>query len=88
MPDRSDEFRRAASDCLYLARTTSDPGTRSALLTMAQRWFELADGPAGQAALDTAVEAFNDGQMKPEPVLQQQQQVQPNADTQPPSKRK
>jgi hypothetical protein len=39
MPDRSDEFRAAASECLRLARTTSDKNTRASLLILAQKWF-------------------------------------------------
>jgi hypothetical protein len=77
MPDRSDEFRKAASDCLYLARMTSDEGTRAALVTMAQRWLELADEPLGGEALEVAVHAFNEAQVSPTPVVQQQQQSQP-----------
>jgi hypothetical protein len=55
MSDRSDEFRKAAQDCLQLARATSDPGTRAALLLMAQKWFDLADGSPGQGRLDAAI---------------------------------
>jgi hypothetical protein len=32
MPDRSDEFRRAALECLQLARATTDEGSRAPLL--------------------------------------------------------
>jgi hypothetical protein len=77
MPDRSDEFRAAASECLRLARLTSDESTRASLLVMAQRWFELANGPPSQDTLDVAVRAFNERQMSPQPVMQQQQQIQP-----------
>jgi hypothetical protein len=77
MPDRSDEFRKAALECLQLARIASDEGTRVSLLIMAQRWFDLANGPLSQGALDAAVRAFNERQATPEPVMQQQQQVQP-----------
>jgi hypothetical protein len=80
MPDSADAFRKAASDCLYLARTTSDLGTRAALLTMAQRWFDLANG-SSQATLDAAMRSFNDGQMAPTTVVQQQQQAQPERTT-------
>ena len=38
MPDRSDEFRKAAADCLARARNTVDPVTRANLLTLAQKW--------------------------------------------------
>ena len=46
MPDRSDEFRKAAAECLARARNTVDPVTRANLLTLAQKWFKLANGPA------------------------------------------
>src|SRR5262245_2334135 len=76
MPDH-DEFRAAASECLRLARLTSDESTRASLLVMAQRWFEPANGPSSQDTLDVAVRAFNERQMSPQPVMQQQQQIQP-----------
>jgi hypothetical protein len=77
MPDRFDEFRKAATDCVALARIASDPGTRSSLLLMAQRWYDLANGPATD--FDAVQREFNDGQMRGafKPVMQQQQQIQP-----------
>ena len=74
MPDRSDEFRKAAADCVALARTTNDPVIRAGLLTMAQRWYTLANAPPKD--FDAVLRAFNDEQMS-RPVMQQQQQVQP-----------
>jgi hypothetical protein len=44
MPDRSDEFRKVASDYLPLAHTTSDEKTRAALLLMAQNGSILRTG--------------------------------------------
>jgi hypothetical protein len=77
MPDRSDEFRAAASECLRLAHTTSDESARASLLVMAQKWFDLANGSPRQSVFDAAVRAFNEGQMTAKPVMQQQQQIQP-----------
>jgi hypothetical protein len=77
MPDRSDRFRRAALECLQLARRASDENARTSLLMMAQRWFDLADGPTTQGGLDFAVREFNEGQMVPRQTAQQQQQIQP-----------
>jgi hypothetical protein len=77
MSDGSDEFRQAASECLRLARTTSDQSTRASLLIMAQKWFDLANGPASRGLFDAAVRVFNEGQMSPRPATQQQQQIQP-----------
>ena len=41
--DRSREHRRLATECLTLARQTSDAKVRVSLLEMAQRWFTLAE---------------------------------------------
>ena len=51
-PDRSDEFRKAAADCLALLRVTTDPKTRVSLLVMAQRWFDLANRSPSASAHD------------------------------------
>ena len=72
--DRSDEFRKAAANCVALARTTSDPIARSNLLTMAQRWYEMAT--AFPADVNAVVRDFSDQQMS-KPAMQQQQQIQP-----------
>jgi hypothetical protein len=40
----------------------------------------LANG-SSQATLDAAMRSFNDGQMAPTPVVQQQQQAQPERTT-------
>ena len=51
---------------------------------MAQRWFDLANGPTTQGGLDFAVREFNEGQMVPKQTTQtaqqQQQQIQPKKD--------
>jgi hypothetical protein len=80
MPDRSDEFRTLAAECLAIARTTSDPAARVTLLTMAQKWFDLANGPTTN--LDAALREFNASQMSDArtPAVQQQQQIQPKKD--------
>ena len=47
--DRSRKYRRLASECLVLARQTSDTKVRASLITMAQRWLtqsELAEHDA------------------------------------------
>jgi hypothetical protein len=77
MPDRSDRFRRAALECLQLARRASNEHARTSLLMMAQRWFDLANGPTTQDGLDFAVREFNERQMVPKQTVQQQQQIQP-----------
>jgi hypothetical protein len=61
MSDSSDEYRRAAGECVAMARTTTDPVTRIKLLTMAQRWYDMANGP--HINLDILLRHFNDEQM-------------------------
>jgi precorrin-6x reductase len=41
--DRSQEMRRMASECLALARQTSDPLVRFSRLELAQKWIDLAE---------------------------------------------
>jgi hypothetical protein len=69
--------RPLASDCLAIARTTADPAARTVLLSMAQRWYDLANG---SALNDAITREFSDWQMSDtsQPVLQQQQQIKPN----------
>jgi len=82
MVDRADELKETAAQCLALAHTTSDPQTRAALLTMAQKLYERANTPP--ADYEAAQRAFNDQQMlprspmqQPASPMQQQQQIQP-----------
>jgi len=42
MADRIDELRATAAQCLALSRSTIDPQTRTALLLMAQKLYDLA----------------------------------------------
>jgi hypothetical protein len=75
MADRTEELRDTAAHCLALAHSTPDPRTRAALITMAQKLYEMAnDRPGG---FEAAQHEFNNGQMLPQPRMQQQQQIQP-----------
>jgi hypothetical protein len=80
MRDQTDKFRKLASDCLAMAQTTTDPGTRIFLLTIGQRWHDLASGPA--VDVDAVGPDFNDRQMSDHahPIMQQQQQIQDKRD--------
>lgn len=51
MAQRADEFRKAAAQCLALARKARDPSTRAMLLLLA-KWREHADHPAADIRLD------------------------------------
>ena len=54
--------RKYAEDCVTLARMTADPNTKQLLLTRAQEWLKLAYSE-GDADLERALSAFNQGQM-------------------------
>jgi hypothetical protein len=81
MADRSEELRGTAAQCLALARSTSDPRTRAALITMAQKLHEMTNDRPGE--FEAAQHEFNNRQMlpqqtrQPQPPTQQQQQIQP-----------
>ena len=73
MSNRKDELKETAAQCLALAHSTTDPHTRAALLTMAQK---LQDGASKRADdYDAVQREFNDRQMLPKPAAQQQQQI-------------
>ena len=77
MADRKDELKETAAQCLALAYSTTDPHTRAALLTMAQKLYDQARKRAHD--YEAAQREFNDRQMLPQPV-QDQQQIQPKKD--------
>ena len=85
MADRKDELKETAAQCLALAYSTTDPHTRAALLTMAQK---LNNRPTRRVDdYEAAQREFNDRQMLPQspqspepPALQQQQKIQPKKD--------
>ena len=81
------ECRRAAAECILLARTISDPDTKEALLIRAQEWLKLAYSEH-EAEFDRLLAAFNEQQMGLEEVAQQAQHVpmQPQAAQQQQSK--
>ena len=73
-----DRCRRAAAECIELARVTSDPAKREVLLTRAQEWIKLAYAE-GEADFERLVAEMNDSQMLPtqrQPVQQQQSKME------------
>jgi hypothetical protein len=64
------ECRRAAAECILLARTIGDPDTKEALLIRAQEWLKLAYSDH-DAEFDRLLAAFNEQQMGLEEVAQQ-----------------
>lgn len=57
-----EECRRAAAECIELARTATDPDIKEALLIRAQEWLKLAYSDH-DAEFDRLLAAFNAQQM-------------------------
>ena len=70
----AERYRRLAGECLAVAVTMPAGEGRSTLLEMAQVWQLLADQNAD------ATPAFSRSSAGEQPVMQQQEQVQPNDD--------
>ena len=79
-----DMCRKAAAECIELARVTSDAAKKEILLTRAQEWLKLA-----YAKNDTEFEqhlaGLNQGQMtsapmQRQPMQQQQSKAEPQED--------
>jgi hypothetical protein len=62
--DDPNSCRRAAAECLELARLTDSVETKRTLLTMAQEWIRLAYYRQ-IANFDRAVDEFNEHQLRP-----------------------
>jgi hypothetical protein len=59
----SEEFRRAAAECLEAASKTADQNARATLLLMAQKWLEMASEPFGRSRFNALLDDFNEQQM-------------------------
>ena len=59
--------RRAAAECVALARITADPDTKEILLTRAQEWLKLAYSDHDDEFEELLAE-FNEHQMGLEPL--------------------
>ena len=74
------ELRKVANECVAVAQTTTDPGTRACLLAMAQSLLRATETPGD---FDSILQDFNDQQMRrvndAKPVIRQQQ-TQPDAE--------
>ena len=70
--------RRAAAECVELARITNDPAKKEILLTHAQEWLKLAYAK-NDAEFGHLLDEMNDAKMAPvqrQPMQQQMQQQQ------------
>jgi hypothetical protein len=63
MADRGDEFRSAAAQCLALAQGTTDTSSRTALVALAQRFYDRAS--RSPTALDPVPQDLDDQQLAP-----------------------
>jgi hypothetical protein len=76
MPDRSEDLRREAARCLEAAERSTDPSSRDELIRLAHTFLELANSAKADFApvLEAVTHMMKEAS---EPVVQQQQQVQP-----------
>jgi hypothetical protein len=75
-----DMCRKAATECIELARATSDPAKKEILLTRAQEWLKLAYANS-DAEFGQLVAQLNQGQMsgaavQRQPMQQQQRKIE------------
>ena len=70
MADRTDELRDTAAQCLALSRSTTDPRTRTNLLIMAQKLYDMASDRPGD--FEAVQREFNDQQMLPRRPIESQ----------------
>jgi hypothetical protein len=76
---KAQEYRRLAEQCRAMACTLSNAQARVSALQMAQVWQRLADEQERHPGLaDRPPPSLGAGQIQP--VVQQQQQVQPKDD--------
>jgi hypothetical protein len=70
-----DMCRRAAAQCIALARMTTDPAKKETLLIRAQEWIKLAYARSEDQFAEH-VAALNETQMQRQPAQQQPAQQQ------------
>jgi hypothetical protein len=72
MPDVDRELcRKAASECLELARVTTNPAIRQTLLIRAQEWLKLAYAESDDK-FEELLSRFNSGQLSGSGAVQRQ----------------
>jgi len=84
MADNDKEMcRKAAVECIELARVTTDPIKKEVLLTRAQEWLKLAYAN-NDAEFGRLIAGLNEGQMtgasiQHQPMQQQQSKTKPDS---------
>jgi hypothetical protein len=71
--EMAEQYRRLARDYLAISRTASNEQTRIALIDQAQTWLRLAEEQEASLAPPPTPD-------RPQPAIQQQQQIQPKKD--------
>ena len=79
---KSEDYRRNAASCLQLVDKTNDPAERAYLLEMARAWHNRAEQVERNNASDLVYETPppRPPMNPPQPVTQQQQQIQPKSE--------
>jgi hypothetical protein len=68
-----DMCRKAAAECIELARVTGDPAKKEILLVRAQEWLKLAYA-RNDIEFEQLLTGLNEGKMVPSPRSPMQQQ--------------
>jgi hypothetical protein len=66
-----EKYWKAAAECIELARTTHDTGTRADLLTLAQKWLDVASHHFPSDQFLALLREFDEEQLKrslPRPI--------------------
>ena len=71
-----DMCRKAAAECVELARATNDPARKDVLITRAQEWLKLAYAK-NDAEFERHLAELNDEQMTRAPIQRTSMQQQP-----------
>jgi hypothetical protein len=80
MRSKSEEYRRTAATCLTVAEQFNDPAAKALLIGMARAWYALADQAERNSKTDLVYETPTPQPEPQQPVVQQQQQIQPATD--------
>lgn len=59
-----EKYWKAAAECIELAQTTHDTGTRADLLTLAQKWLDVGTHRFPSDRFLALLEEFNERQLK------------------------
>ena len=71
-----DMCRKAATECIELARATNDPAKKEILIARAQEWLKLAYAK-NESEFERHLAQLNDAQMGRAPVQRTSMQQQP-----------